>query len=384
MVRRIRIMHVLPDLVPYGAERMAANLLCGLDSGLYESSIVSLFDEKPGSLVELLRAAGVRVIHLGKRRGLDLRMFGAIAKTLADVKPDILHTHNYVLRYTLPASARQRIPAMVHTVHNVADREVDRIGTLIHHWAFRGRVHPVAIAQKVAETFERVYRMKAPSLIPNGIEIEPFQRARVHGLKWREREGLRADELLYVCAARFFAQKNHNLLLEAFARGPAKLPNAKLLLAGDGGLQGELERQAESLGLRARVVFLGRRDDVPELFGAADVFVLASLWEGNPLSVMEAMAAGLPVVATEVGGVPELVHHGRHGFLVPPGDIDGFAAAMLRLGQNMLERRGLGEAAERRAREEFDARLMVEAYHELYQALLPARSKGKASSSHAA
>jgi glycosyltransferase involved in cell wall biosynthesis len=122
--------------------------------------------------------------------------------------------------------------------------------------------------------------------------------------RWRAQNGFSAADLLFVCVARLYVQKNHKTLVEAFASGLATVAGAKLLLAGDGHLRNEVEAQVQALGLANRVHFLGRRDDIPELLAACDIFSLASLWEGNPLSVMEAMAAGLPCVVTAVGGVP--------------------------------------------------------------------------------
>jgi glycosyltransferase involved in cell wall biosynthesis len=131
-------------------------------------------------------------------------------------------------------------------------------------------------------------------------------------------------------------------------------------------------QHAARLNIGDRVFFLGRREDVPALLGAADVFALASLWEGNPLSLMEAMAAGLPVIATTVGGVPELVQHGWHGLLCPPGDIQTLTSALLEIAQDAAARRKMGFAARQRAHERFDQRAMIRAYEDLYEKLLSA------------
>ena len=162
------------------------------------------------------------------------------------------------------------------------------------------------------------------------------------------------------------------------AKGPAKNPAAKLLLAGDGSLRSQLEAQAVALGVTPQVRFLGRRDDIPQMLAASDVFVLASLWEGNPLSVMEALAAGLPAVVTAVGGVPELVANEIEGLVVPAGDPLAFSAAMVRVASNPTMRRAMGIAATKRAVTEFDDRNMVEAYESLYDELLPGSLESRA------
>jgi len=134
-------------------------------------------------------------------------------------------------------------------------------------------------------------------------------------------------------------------------------------------LRGELETQVTSLGLAGRVRFLGLRSDIPEVLGASDVFVLSSDFEGNPLSVLEAMAAGLPIVSTAVGGVPSLLENGTSGLLVQHGDAAGLSSAMESLLADRKLRQAMGSAAARRARESFDVANMVHAYEEVYESL---------------
>jgi glycosyltransferase involved in cell wall biosynthesis len=165
------------------------------------------------------------------------------------------------------------------------------------------------------------------------------------------------------------------VLLKAFAQGPASNPNAHLVLVGEGDLREKLEEQAKNLGLARQVHFLGVRADIPDVLGAMDVFVLSSDWEGNPLSVMEAMASGLPVVSTAAGGVPNLFENGKEGFIVPPGDVAGLTMSMAFLLRAREARHSLGMAAARRARENFDVSTMVQAYEEMYENLVDHRHR---------
>jgi len=362
-------------LVPYGAEKTAAILALGTNRERFDVRVVSLYGEEQQSLAPALRNGGIPLYFLGKRKGLDTRMIARLMDVFAELKPDVVHTNNYVLRYTLLPALRRKVPVQIHTLQNLCDREVERVGRWLQNWAFRGRVCPVSIAEKVSDSFEQVYHLPRPPLIPNAIDIDLYPAWKKQRLEWRQREGFAPDDLLLVCAARFFEQKNHRMLLDAFAAGPAKNPSAKLLLAGDGGLQPELEQQAQRLGIRDRVFFLGRREDVPALLGAADIFALASLYEGNPLSVMEAMASGLAVVATSVGGIPELIEDGRSGLLVNSGDTQAFAQALSRLAGDPAALQATGEAARQRAREKFDQRLMIRAYEDLYEKLLTEKGK---------
>lgn len=372
----IRVLHVTPDLVPYGLENMIAGLVCSLDRQAFSPAVVSLYPESASGLEPELRASGIPVFHLGKKRGLDLRMYPRLMRVVREFRPHILHTHNYVLRYAWPVARITRIPAVVHTIHNVAEREVDGVGRLLQSLAFRQGVAAVTIGEEVSASFHRTYGFAEAALIPNGIDVDRYAAPSVTRAAWRRAAGIAEDEFVYLSVARFAKQKDHETLLRAFAQGPALLAGTRLLLAGDGGLRGEIERCVEELGLGARVTFLGRRTDVPETLAGADVFVLASRWEGNPLSVMEAMAAGRPVVATTVGAIPELVRHGVDGLLSCPGDAAALSHSLRRMREISTAALGtMGSAGATRARDRFGLPAMTRAYAELYRRVLPAAGR---------
>jgi glycosyltransferase involved in cell wall biosynthesis len=243
------------------------------------------------------------------------------------------------MRYTLPVASC----AMVHTVHNVALREVDAIGRLIHRIGYKRGVIPVAVAEEVARTFRQTYGFE-PATIHNGIDTSRYQRAPKS-----------SPDVIIISVARLEPQKNPELLVDAFKRLPER---TRLLLVGDGSLRPSWPR----------VELLGARTDIPELLAQADIFALASDWEGHPIAVMEAMAAGLPVVATAVGGVPEIV--GDAGILVPPRDVDALHSELAALVADPARRTELSHRARERAKR-FDVAHMVSAYEDLFtQAVL--------------
>ncbi len=365
----LRVLHVVPDLVPYGLENMVAGLCTKSGAGI-RTGVVSLYGEVEGSLAPKLRDAGVPVFHLDKKRGFDPRMFTRFDSVIRRFRPDVVHTHNYVLRYTLPSCLLRGVAARVHTIHNVADHEVDRIGVGMQKLVFPATVHPVAIAGEVARSFQRVYGYEPPSTIPNGVPLEKFRAARGLRTFWRRKERIPESATVILCVARLFEQKNHKTLLSAFAQAVEYVPDALLLLAGDGELLGNLEAQARDLGVQDRVRFLGRRSDIAHALAASDIFALASLWEGNPLSVMEAMAAGRPGVVTRVGAIPELVRHGEDGLIVDPGDTRAMTEALVRLCADPELRRLMGDSARERAQERFSEEAMVDSYERLYRRLL--------------
>lgn len=356
---KIRVLEVLATLRRAGAERIAVSLAARLDRTRFETGVVSLFDAFPGGFEPVLEEHHVPVWHLGKRRGFDPRMWPRLVRVLRDFRPDIVHTHSYVMRYALVHRGK-----IVHSVHNVANREVDALGRAIHRMAYRLGVVPVAVSQTVARSFEGMYGFAPAAVIPNGADIGCPPAAGVRDA-WRRRSGLQAADNLIVSVARFEPQKNPLGLITAFSRALPDDPSSHLVMAGEGSLLEASRALAVSLGVAGRVHFPGVCRDVPELLAAGDLFALASDWEGTPVAVIEAMAAGLPVVATAVGGVPELVEDGVTGALVPAGDSAAFASALSALARNP-SRGEMGTAAAERARQ-FDAGAMIDSYAALFE-----------------
>ncbi len=330
----MRVLQVIPTLAVGGAERVVALLARHLHRSGHTAGVISLYDPR-GSWIETeLRADGIPIYFLGKHPGLDLRMIPRIARVVGRFRPDVLHTHLYVLKYVLPSLATSSRCRVVHTVHNLAEHEVERLSRIIQSVAFRAGVVPVAIGAAVADSMLRFYRLPPRHRIPNGIPVSdyaPPPRARE---EIRASLGIPDDAPAFVTVGRLEPQKNTKALIQA--RG-----------AGD------------------RVHFLGIRADIPRVLAAADVFVLASRYEGNPLTVMEAMAAGKPVLATAVGCVPELVSDCA-GLLVAPGDGPALEVAMVELTSDLARARAKGAAAALIARSRFDASTMASAYEKLY------------------
>jgi len=366
----IRVLHVVTNFRGGGgAERMAANVLRTLDPKQFDMGAISLGGPFGSHLEETLAQDGIPVLYMGKERGFDPLVVARVTRAMGRFRPQVVHTHTYALRYAFPYMLYRRIPAMVHTVHNLAEREIEWYERWVHRLAFRRGVLPVAIAREVADSICRVYGIDDLPLIPNGIPVDAFRAPSIDRETWRNNEGIAPTDVLFVCVAGLRPQKNPALLVEGFYRGPASDPRTHLLFVGRGALESELERQIGALGLQERVHLLGLRSDIPEILNAADVFVLSSDYEGNPLSVMEAMAAGKPMISTAVGGVPELIDC-ECGLLVPPRDARALSKAMSYLLESPETREAMGEASAQRAVERFDLRVMTEAYEDLYRKLI--------------
>ena len=369
-MKKFKVVHIIPMLAPGGAEALAVHILTGLDRQRYDVAVVSLRKWSRCDLERLLAEHKVQVSYLGKRPGFDYRMFYRVHRVLKDLRPDILHTHLHVLRYALPSMLSFTLAAKVHTVHNLAEREAELGTRWIQRYAFNHGVVPVAVSEEVAVSLERLYGIRRCRMIANCIPTDLYASPRTSRREWRAREGFGHNDVLFVCVARFAPQKNHALLLKAFAQGPASDPKAHLVLVGGGALHGQMEQQARNLGLSGQIHFLGLRTDIPDVLGAMDVFVLSSDFEGSPLSVIEAMASGLPIVSTAAGGVPDLFEAGKEGFLVQPGDDKGLSDALVLLLRDSDARKSLGIAAAKRAKRKFDLLTMVRSYEQLYESTI--------------
>jgi len=369
-MNRIKVVQIVPLLSPGGAERVAVHLARGLNRRRYEMLVISFSGRVGCDLDHMLEEADIEARYLGKHPGFDYRVYSRLDGVLKEYKPDVIHTHLHVLRYALPSMLLMKRAAMVHTVHNLAEREIEPRGRLIQRYALTHGVKPVAVAEEVAASIEGLYGIRSCQVISNGIPTDLYANPQTPRKEWRAKEGFKDDDILFVCVARFWPQKNHALLLKSFALGPASDPRAHLVLVGEGDLRAELEEQARKLNVAGKVHFLGLRSDVPDILGAMDAFVLSSDYEGNPLSVMEAMASGLPIVSTAAGGVPNLFEAGKEGFLTPPGDLHGLAKSMNTLLKYQGVRESMGAATARRAKENFDVSNMVRAYEHVYEDLL--------------
>ena len=357
---KIRVLEVVASLKPAGAENVVLSLATRMDRSRFEVAVVSLYDPFPGGLEPRLEQMGVPVWHLGKHRGPDLRTYSRLRRVAQEFKPHVIHSHCYVTRYTLGIEA----PVMVHTVHNLATTEVGWVGRLFHRYAFRRGVLPVAVGAAVAGSIRHLYGSAPSAIIPNGIDLKRFWRPELRE-PWRKANGFGSDDLLIVSVGRLEAQKNPVALIDAMAR----VPHAQLLMVGQGPLRAKL------LG-RERVHLLGVRSDIPDILASADIFALASEWEGLPLAVLEARAAGLPVAATRVGCIPEVVEDGRTGFLIPSGDDDALASALRRLVSDGYLRKQMGAAARARAKN-FDVQEMISGYESLFTRLLSRSTTGQ-------
>lgn len=372
MKRKMRVMHVIPTFGTGGAERLVVDLLEASDREQYELAVVSLYPEIGTMLEKEIRMKSHRVIFLDKHLGIDLGLIPKLYRLFRRFKPDVLHTHLYVLRYTLLPALISRIPVLVHTVHTTAENEVVGVARLVHYGAYLlGAVVPVSISSVIAQSVRAVYGsgIETP-VIYNGVSTPRFSFA-VH----QENETSTGKGVLILHIGRFSPEKNHKLLADAFAQAVEEVPNMRLRFVGAGKLRSDVQKAVSDLGLKDKVFFLGIRADVAELLAECDFLILSSDYEGVPLTVIEAMVAAKPVVATAVGGVPELVEDGVTGLLVPPRDSKALARAIIRLANDQGLRQIMGQEGRKRALVRFDISNTARSYEALYSRLLNRRTR---------
>lgn len=368
----VRVMHVVFSLQPGGMEFGVVKLVNGLDPRRVQSAICSTTPS--GALKELVSAT-VPVHDLNRRNGNDVRLIWALQRLFRRERPDVVHTHGWgTLLEGLLAARLAGVPAVVHGEHGTLQLKRHQRWLQRQAWLSADRV--LSVSSRLAERMASEMRLPAGRVttIRNGVDLTRFSSSSRSVA--RETLGVPAEALVFGTVGRLVPVKDHATLLQAFAHVSRDRIDALLLVSGEGPLRAPLLARARELGVDDRVRFLGHRQDVETVLAALDVFVLSSVSEGLSNTILEAMASGLPVVATRVGGADELVLDGETGLLVPPAAPDAMAAALRQLVANERGRRSMGTAARDRAEREFALSTMVERYDTLYVDLATLNSGG--------
>jgi len=362
---KIKVLHVIDSLGVGGMERVVIDVANGLDAERFTQAVCCI--SRRGEAAKFLRD-DVRCIDLGKGAKADRLMPLKLARVIRQQQPDIVHSQSWSGVDTAIAKLLTRDIRLVHSEHgrNFPHLDAEPWGRRI---ARRGVYQLADAAFAVSselrdfyccETGFSVQRMR---VIPNGVDVRRIDEANWRGV--REEFGLAADDFVIGTVARLDATKDTMTLARAFARLPQH-GKLKLLVVGDGSERARLEQFAAESGLKAAIIFAGARLDVPRLLGAMNVFALSSLSEGMPITVLEAMAARLPVVATNVGALPELIEEGLTGFLVEPRQAEAMAERLARLYDNQQLAKQFGDAARQRVEYDFSLDMMLRRYAELY------------------
>jgi glycosyltransferase involved in cell wall biosynthesis len=350
----MRALFLTPSLRAGGAERQTSILLPGLRRRGVDARIIAL--DGGGPFVAPLRAAGVPVEVLDMRHQLDLFPL-ARSRLASTFRPDVIVSRGVSGLYVGHALSLWRRAAHVHNDHRPVGVEVSHRRRLMTRMlARRLRAVIVVSEDQRDEWFEMGCRPEQVVLIANGVPIPPAPPA---GAGIREELGIPQEAVVALLVARMRPVKRVPDFVRVVRSAREERPELIAVIAGDGDDRALVDRLAEG---DPAIRVLGHRDDVARLLSAADVFVLASDFEALPMAILEAMAAGLPVLTTRSGAIPTVVSDGESGLLVEPGDMRGLRDGLVRLAGDPELRRAMGTAGQRRCRESWDAEMMIDSY----------------------
>ena len=308
----MNILEVIPVLRLAGAEIMCELLSVELKKKGNIVTVVSLYSEET-EITERLLKTGIEVIFLGKRRGIDFLIVKRLKRVIDEKKPDLIHTHLNVLKYVAMALNKEtRIP-IVHTVHNMADKEITTMDRIVHKYLYRTKkAYPVAISKEIKKTILQCYKLNDNEvyLIINGVNISQC----IPKTKYL----CENEKFTYLHVARFASQKNNFEVVKTFKKlyDIEKKIELKLIGNGDKKIIREIQKFIKENKLENNIKIMGAKAQVYEDMHNADVFLLPSIYEGMPLTIIEAMGTGLPIIATAVGGVPDVIQDHINGILI--------------------------------------------------------------------
>jgi glycosyltransferase involved in cell wall biosynthesis len=378
--RPIRVLQVITSLERGGAENHLLALLTHADRSAFEIETAVLSGE--GELVPVFREAGIRV-HLLRARGrLDPLALRRLAALLHHGRFDIVHSHLFradIYAGLAVAQMRERRPLLVSTRHNDDRFFLNPFVGILHYAVSARQDLIIAISDHIAR-FTVARGVRDPGRVRrvyHGLEPPLTRALEREGKRIRSELGIEADAFVVGNVGRLALQKGQRHLIAAMPLLLERVPQAHAVIAGGGDLEDYLRDLAAEAGVTDRVHVLGPRKDVPALMHAVDVFAMPSIWEGFGLVLLEAMAAGRPIVASRVATIPEVVVDEQTGLLVPPGDRLALAEGLARLALDRRLARRLGEAGRERLRAHFSIEKMVGDTELLYRELMEDRGSTK-------
>ena len=321
---KLKIVHIIQLIDTGGAEKMILDLAIN-SNPKHDVTIICQYPSGNYPYEKIARENNIKLIFLHKKVGFDLYSFIELWQTLSKIKPNVVHTHLQAAVYALPWLVFHRKNARIHTIHSIATMEVRKTHRIIQRFAYKfWNVVPVAISRTVQNGVMNEYKLpkeKVP-IISNGIDTKKFPPIA---------SNVDNEIFTIINVASFSKWKNQILLVEALNIALLENPNLKLIFAGDGKERVNVEAKARKYNISEKIVFVGATSEVYKWLSLANVFILCSTFEGIPLSIIEAMSSGLPIIATDVGGIPDITENNESGLLVPPNDAKALALAILKM-----------------------------------------------------
>lgn len=351
-----KVLIVVPSLVQGGGQKFVMDLAKGIDRTKFQVRVL-VYYKKSGSVFDkFAEENGIDTVYLDKKVGLDFKFFKQVEKAVKDYNPDIIHSNLDSMLYLFPVYNKKQVK--LHTIHTLAEKETVGLQAVVRFLAYKiFKVTPVGISDTVADSIVKRHNIKK-EMIPvvyNGVDCKRYDLPKG-----------KTDSVNLVSVGNIYDVKNYSFLVDCFFDICNKKEDVRLTIVGDGVLRNELENQISSLGLTNKVTITGVVSDVENYLAKADIYVASSIFEGLPISMLEAMAAGLPIISTDVGGVSDIVKNGKNGILVESGDKEGYTAALSELISDEEKRMKMSECSKELS-VNYDIKIMVEGYERIYE-----------------
>ncbi len=365
---KIRIVHALRSLEFGGAEKIVLEL-AGLQKkgGVISPCLVCVTGGGP--LQAEVEQMGLTWMLAGQSGIKYLSPIFRLARIFSRLKPDLVHTHNLVSHLHAAPAARLLGVPVVHTKHGKAVSSFSKFPVL-RRFIYNLSERIVVVSRETGESFMARAGLDSSKIVTihNGIDVDSFGGGRNSSLA--EELGLEEGHTVFGSVSRLSRVKNHSTMVRAFAKVADRHENCRLLMVGDGPERGGIEKLVDKLSLREKVIFAGFRKDTAGCLSIMDLFLQPSLEEGLSLTILEAAAAGVPVVTSPVGGTPEIISDGATGFLVEPQDVEKLSRVMEMFLKDPGIFRGMAEQARKKVEDSFSLDSMERKYRELYWRIL--------------
>lgn len=375
----MRILHLISSLGLFGAEQVLLNLASGMKDAEAQVGVLHNAHNPHLEIFEEAKKRGLPVVCFRCGGRFDIRTVLEIRKYIRQNGVDVLHTHNYkadIFGFLATRFAGMRWVATNHLWHET-DRKL-----MFYEWldalAFRFADKITAVSPDIKDDLvRRGVRGNGIQVIANGIDVEKFSAAGGRRSAARAEFGFGEHDFVIGTIGRLSPEKGHAILLTAAREIVAGEENARFLIVGDGPLREGLEQESRRLGLGDKVVFGGVQKDMPKIYAAIDLLAMPSLAEGLPMTLLEAMAARVPAVLTEVGGIPDVISNGESGLLIPSGDAWALTEAILKLIGSSSLRQRLAEGAYKTVSQNYSTPRMAAEYRAVYADVIGLSGKSR-------
>ena len=366
----VKVLHLRSSAGFYGAERVIVTLMKRLPDDGIDSTLACIENYISGdqSLLDHAQNASLNALEIPCKSRIDFRTISNLVRVCKQNQIDIIHTHDYKSHFYGGIASKLSGCHQVATLHGKTSGNVkNRIYELLENQLLRLVSHITVVSEQLYSVLSKTSLKKKLSLVANGVDDKSFN-PDVNGFG-KQYWGVDPSSFVFGIIARLSEEKGHRVLLEAFSKLMDQNENVRLLLVGDGPLYDDLMDLTKKLNLVDKVNFTGSRTEVERILNDIDCYVSPSHTEGMPMSILEAMASALPIVATDVGAVGHLLSD-DHGKLVPPGDVDCLAKQMQSILDEKNSLQSFGDKCRTRVEEEYSAGIQSREFARIYQSVL--------------